>query len=198
VCGDDVRTCGHIPGEVYERGGLAEFQFSGITGVMEGSLVFSGGQKETVTFKPRGEDSGRSRSNEPLDEFEGLSWDRMADYKRSLLERVADHDTPVEALLRGGSFDQPVRRQLFAVECGVKRFSEAQAAKWCRDHGFRADKRERGADTFRFNQGAPIAPGAAKHYKAIQLDEQVHGLMLKERDGKRAESDDTLDGVSLA
>lgn len=187
VCNEDVRTCGHIPGEVYERGGLAEFSFSGVTGVMEGSLVFSGGQKDTVNFKPS-DDGERSSA-----EFEGIAWNRMTEWKRAKLG-IAEGDEPIETLLRGSSHDAPIRRNLFAVECGVKRFSEEQAARWVRDHGFRADKRERGSDGFRFNQ-SDVRAGAVKH---IQLDEHVHGLMLKERDSKRSESDDTLEGVNLA
>lgn len=178
VCGEDVRSCGHIPGEIYERAGIAEMSFSGITGVLEGSLVYSGGQKSTTTFVPAGERSA------PQD---GVLWSRIADYKRESIER----GDSIDSILKRGHGDAPVRRSLFAVECGRERFNRQQAARWIREHGFRADKIEETKGGWSFAQ--KDIPRGGFSVKAIRLEDDVEGLMLKERSPKR--SDDDLGAV---
>lgn len=172
VCGDDVRTCGHVPGEVYERSGIAEFSFSGITGVMEGSLVYSGGQKSTTTFVPVGERSAPDA---------GVLWSRIAENKVS-----GSKPSSVDDILRANG-DTPIRRSLFAVQCGSNRFNRAQAARWVREHGFRADKVEEIRNGWSFAQND--VPRSGFTVKQVRLDEEVDGLMLKERSPRRSEDD---------
>lgn len=46
ICGGDIRRCEHVPGREYD-GRLAHYWYDRIGGVLEGSIVFSGGQPFT-------------------------------------------------------------------------------------------------------------------------------------------------------
>lgn len=164
-CKNDIRDrerCEHWPGEVYDDG-ICEYQFSGITAVLEGSLVFAGGQKDTSTFVPQGE--AASRIAEPAG---ALSWDRLADYCR---QRDAALPAPLRAE-RASRAGARQRSRIVSIGCSRKRFdSRAEAARWVRDHDFRADKPTDIEESFLFVQRA------GKGDRTLMLDDHVTALV---------------------
>lgn len=182
ICNESIMSCGHVPGEVYERGGICEYEFNGITAVLEGSFVFAGGQKDTSTFVPG--ERGR-----PVVSADGLRWSEMAPYKRALADYArgahlnryarplgADESRSVDAILRA---EPGMRSTLFAIECSKERFADADDAKrWVRDHDFRADRMEESDVGLRFVQ-FNAAPSGDMVVKTVRVDDGVHGLYLK-------------------
>ena len=181
VCKNDIRDrerCEHWPGEVYEKAGICEYGFSGITAVLEGSLVFAGGQKDTSTFVPSGEAASRA-----ADAAGFISWDHMGDYCRA-------RDLALGRAPQSGSRQ---RSRIVTIACERKRFdTRGEAARWVRDHDFRADRAVEQADSFQFIQRKG-APG-----ESIRLDDGVTAFLV-EADGaarSRGTVEDYLSGRS--
>lgn len=128
VCNEHIYACPHIPGDIYRGKGICEFEFSGITNVLEGSMVFRGGQKGTSTFIPAGHGVAgeASRSADDGD----MWWREIAPMKRD-----------ARAAGLGLMFAQPGERgNTQALVFPRSRFADlATAKRWARENDFRAD-----------------------------------------------------------
>jgi hypothetical protein len=157
LCGNDINDrnmCGHVPGEVYEAG-ICDYEFGGITKVLEGSLVFAGGQKDTSTFNPE-DGVPRQKSRMTVAEFcspRNLDGRLIRAIKTELVR-----DLTIE---RGGERDphlRDLRTKIQTVVCMKEIFRDSQSAKrWVRDHEFAADRMEGDPilgteDSYRFRQ----------------------------------------------
>jgi len=170
ICGNEIMdraNCEHVPGELYDEG-LCEFAFSGITNVLEASLVFAGGQKGTQTFIPAERGLG---AVELIDEPGFSRWDLIAEQKRVLAQPAA------RALQK--------RTTVQSVICARSRFDSAsEAAAWVRDHDFRADKTDEGGDVFRFRQFDPGDCGDGS-FRTIDIDAGVTAVICKKKERER-------------
>jgi hypothetical protein len=186
-CGQHISRCEHAPGEIYEKG-FARFGFSNITNMLEGSFVFRGGQKDTITFIPDGgaaTDQAASiagAASRFVDALSGdVDWRGLADVKRNLAAaRVAlNHRRDLSALgrryLRAAGFGlmcaKPGDRQnVQSLRLSADRFDPQAAKRWVRDHDFRAAQMsEKGRDTV-FTQ-FPV--GKRKEARTVELDQGV-------------------------
>lgn len=160
ICGNhiaDRQRCDHVPGEVYDQG-LCDFEFSDITAVMEGSLVYAGGQKDTQMFVP-GE---RSMAPAEFERF-GLSWSRLADYKAQGLTEEQ----------RG----RQLRGSIHTIVCAQDRFdTEAAASRWVRDHDFSPSRVSVGGGAWRFRQFS-----SERTARSVTLDDHVTGEVAPPR-----------------
>lgn len=146
----DRQRCDHVPGEVYDEG-LCEFEFSDITAVMEGSLVYAGGQKDTQLFVPDGE---RQRS---LVADSGIAWSRLREFKSENLTSEQ----------RG----RQLRGSIHTVVCAQDRFeTEQEAKRWVRDHDFRPSRVSLGGGAWRFPQF-----DSERTTRSVTLDDHVTG-----------------------
>lgn len=164
-CGDPIYSCRHIPGDIYSKG-ICDFEFSGLTRVLEDSFVFQGGQKNTTNFIPEGERAAPAAAvavavNRYLDAMTGdLAWDRIASAKRDFLMNVGGMPREIRAAAEvhrravgmGTLCAEPgERRNTQSLVLSKERFkSEAAAARYVRDHDFRADRRSQTADAYEF------------------------------------------------
>lgn len=165
---NDRARCDHIPGEVYDDG-ICDFEFSGITAFMEGSLVFAGGQKGTHTFNPAGERGAAPAA--AAEQGSAVWWNRFARDKHLALAPAA--------------LERQLRAQVATVICGNERFETAQdAAQWARDHDFRVDRADQMDSGFRFRQ----FDAAQQQARRIRLDDYVHGEVA--RPNRRDASDE--------
>lgn len=175
ICRNDIRDrdrCEHIPGELYDQG-LCEYQFSGITAVLEGSLVFAGGQKDTSTFTPAGE---RGATWQEWAAAPQLRDSDLPAFKRSA---VLDAEGILDAATRSHRQEERQRTSVQSVVCSKSRFgSEAEAARWARDHDFRADKVDATDDSFRFRQFEPTRC-KDDSFRTIEMDEGVKAVICK-------------------
>jgi hypothetical protein len=161
-CHEPIWMCRHVPGDVY-KGGICEFEFSGITAVLEGSHVYRGGQKDTATFVPDGAVAGAAelpvdgaagiKANSRPDPFAArrgaqLLWSDVGGFKRGVAagERWAGFGE-VEFGLRGNVHALVMSRERFDTR--------AAAARWVRDHDWRADRCRETETDFVFDQFAP-------------------------------------------
>lgn len=178
--GENIRSCGHTPGEVYERG-LCEFRFSGVTRMLEGSLVYSGAQRGTTTFIP---DSVR-RSEESFDEKEVMLWTRVADAIRE--HRSADNE--IDALLRYGQPDPPLRQRVSHLTFDSGLYEAREAATWCRNNSFRADRMEVRGQEFVFAQrDIDLSNGSRR----ISLDDGVSAVAAEMGRSRRFENVESI------
>lgn len=169
LCGNNIdnrSACHHVPGELYDDG-FADFAFSGITSVMEGSLVFSGGQIDTTTFNPEARSRSGSVSDFELEDLFGgaLMWDRIAPMKSVFAEEQERGKTERSRRLRS---------QVGAIICSKDRFEQRKdAASFVREHEFRADKPLEDSDnSWRFVQ----REGTTE--RGIKFDEGVTAALL--------------------
>jgi hypothetical protein len=171
ICGLSIRECPHLPGEIYEEG-IADFEMSGIVDVLEGSLVFRGGQKGTHLFNP---------VQRALTEYETKYPDLVT---ASGLIR-----SKYEARAGGlfGPMPKPGLRRL--VQCVVAsklRFDTPTAAsKWVREQSFRADNMSNDGEGYRFTQ-FELKDG--QECRRVKLEDGIFALVLKDS-GKDAERD---------
>ncbi|MEY2849604.1 MAG: hypothetical protein RI885_2271 [Actinomycetota bacterium] len=210
TCGDDIWSCSHIPGDIYEKG-ISDFEFEGITNVLEDSFVFRGGQKDTTTFVPEGARSApaaavASAVNRFLEAMTGeVRWDRVGDMKREFLIEV--DRMPLEIRAAAETYRRAAglgvmcatpgeRRNTQAVVCTRDRFqSKAAAKRWVRDHDWRADRSVDVESGWRFDQ---LAEKGFESFEERKVDPGVVA-----RIGKRKEQDqrtregarDTLAGL---
>jgi len=179
VCGQHVARCGHIPGDIYEGTGFAEYEFDGITNAFEGSLVLAGGQKDTTTFVPDGARCGPAPST--------LSWQSLP-----ALKRQPSQERGIMEGLFGPEPVPGIRHLVHGIE--VSSGERGRAAAWVREHGFRANKYEQKDGAHLFNQ---FNPGDAEGRKLVRvkLDEGVTALALRskeKRDEPKTELERTL------
>lgn len=190
VCKKAIWACEHIPGEVYDRAGICEWGMEGITSVLEGSQVFRGGQKDTTNFIPDGQSSNRivSAFAPGGDDFDSRL---LIAAKRANAEAIKSGMTLEEFLATdeasratglGAVFGKRGERSnTQSVVCNKSRFTDPRrAAKWVRDHDFRADKRSENDAAFVFEQfpESMIEPGSIR---AIGLDDGVSARVCKVR-----------------
>ena len=170
TCGEHIYSCPHIPGDIYRGKGITEFQFSGITNVLEDSFVFRGGQKGTSTFIPE----GAGERAETLAAVAGaasrlsrmvsgdVAWDSLSQLKRDGASDLRTMPNHVRAAVANWSraagwglmcAEPGERGNTQAVVCERSRFETPQAAaRWVREHDFRADRRTTSAKSFIFRQ----------------------------------------------
>lgn len=168
VCSRPIWACAHMPGEIYARGGVCEWGMEAITSVLEGSQVFRGGQKDTSQFVPEGAGESRYRRSALLEGTGDIDARLLLAAKRAnLLDRLAEPfglsveeflktDEAANGLARGWFFGKRGERaNTQALQLSKARFGTAtRAARWVRDHDFRADKRKDSAGEFVFEQFA--------------------------------------------
>ena len=171
ICGEAIRDCPHLPGEIYEEG-IADFEMSGIVDVLEGSMVFRGGQKGTHLFNP-----GQRALSVCETEYPNLT--SSATIFRNKYEKRA-----------GGMFGPPPKPGLrSSVQCVVAsrlRFdTPAEAAKWVREHSFRADTMGNDGEGYRFEQ---FKLSENQELKRIKLEDGIFALVTKNssKDTERA------------
>jgi len=188
ICGNpinDRNACQHVPGEVYDEG-FCEYVFNGITSVLEGSLVYAGGQKDTSTFNPEradfrepGERLLRSMS---IDEFLGQ---RQIDYRTIPGAKGFSLQAEEYAVSR----KRQLRTSIAAVECHKERFDDrASAARWTRGHDFRADKFTETVDAYRFTQ---FNPKGDEPRREVKLDDSVRAVVIDQKPVQRSEESAT-------
>lgn len=187
LCGNpinDRNQCPHVPGEVYDSG-LCIYRFSAVTSVLEGSLVFAGGQKDTSTFTP-GETSARLISKGvqmSLDEFIepfDLPSTWMGPLKREFVRQLPEMMETTRQR----------RHEVQSILCSRERFEDrSAAARWVRDHEFRADQPDEVGDVFRFRQ---FELDKDSQTSMLDLDQHVKAVMAKrsQRRTREVESDD--------
>lgn len=194
-CGDPVFACRHIPGDIYSKG-IARFKFSGITGMLEGSHVYRGGQKETTTYIPEGSRSNEmaavaSAVNRFMSAMSGeMEWDAIGAMKREFLVQI--DRMPMSIRAAAESYRRAVgfgtlcaepgeRSNTQAVACSRERFTTIEQAKrWARDHDFRVDRRTASDDAWIFEQvkSAQFEKGSLREHT---FDKGVMGKIGKPR-----------------
>lgn len=177
ICKHDVRSlqCMHVPGEVYEDGGLAAFNMGGITGVLEGSVVYAGAERGTHFFQ-----AGAGMPPIVIAD-KGAAWaENFAAWKLDKLMRaVAANDVGVIEQMAAAKPPEPVRRYLASITLSRERFDTAREAKeWAGWHSFAAGDMHEDADGFRFIQ---FAADAADEPKRIKVWAGVSGLLMKKK-----------------
>jgi hypothetical protein len=182
---NDHNRCPHVPGELYEEG-LCDYEFSDVTTVLEGSLVFAGGQKDTSMFTPDPGSRmlGGIKKSLSLDEFlaaDDLEEPVIKDLKRGFVAGVPDFQSIVSL--------RQLRNEVQTVLCARSRFQDADAAKrWVRAHEFRASMMDdNGNDYIRFKQwpDTEVSDGSER-FKDIDAGVKVR--LCKRQDPKRATS----------
>jgi hypothetical protein len=189
ICKNPIWSCAHIPGDVYEKGGLCEWGMEGITSVLEGSQVFRGGQKDTSNFIPEGYggDGARSALVAGSGDLDGRMLVSVKRANASLgvggamsIEEFLATPVAQRAIGWGVLFAKKGERQnTQAVVCSKSRFSDSRrASRWVRDHDFRADKRKDLDDSFVFEQFAEAAaePGS---FRTIGMDDGVSAKVCR-------------------
>jgi hypothetical protein len=177
VCGESIQRCGHIPGDIYEGVGFAEYEFDGVTNAFEGSLVLAGGQKDTSTFIPDGARHGPAPTV--------LSWAALPSLKRQ-----PQNERGIFEDMFGPEPVPGIRSLVHAIEVGPALRERMMPAAWVREHGFRANRAEMSGDVQVFNQFSPGDPEGRKLVR-VKLDEGVTALAFKSKE-KRNEVDEML------
>jgi len=193
ICGDSIYRCPHIPGEIYEERGFCEYEFSGITAALEVSHVFRGGQKGTSTFEP--EDAGRTAASAP--ELSALALRAFVPgtldvdpaslmiakrHNGALLSRHLSAGETLDSWLASEAGERAVgmgalffgkqgeRANTQAIQVRADRFSSRYAAaKWVREHDFRADRMKESGGMLTFEQMAE-KQFETKGWRNIRLD----------------------------
>lgn len=184
ICRDFIGTCGHWPGEVYDRG-MCLYDMDGVNAVYEGSSVFAGGQKDTSYFVP---DGARSRTVAPgsytRDEISamlaGETDDLLIESELKQLKRDL-----ASVGLRDRERDEPRRGQVQAVTCSRERFeSVSEAKQWCRENDFRVDKGASNDEAFEYHQvdADRFEDGS---FKNITLTQGVRAKVGRKKDAGR-------------
>jgi len=183
ICGNpinDRNACQHVPGEIYDQG-FCEYLFNGITSVQEGSLVYSGGQKDTSTFNPErmdwrepGERVLRSMS---LDAWLGQ---RVIESRHIPGVKVASLMSEEYEIAR----TRQLRSSVAMVDCHKDRFDDRNsAARWVRGHDFRADKFVEQMDSFRFVQ---FNAAGGEKAREVKLDDSVTAQVIEAKPPQRS------------
>lgn len=211
ICSKNIWACEHIPGEVYGKqsrasgSGICEWGMEGITSVLEGSQVFRGGQKDTTNFIP-----------------DGYGPDAKARYRSALVGEDRDFTAPLllvakrANIVEGVSFEEwfaseggkralgfgalfgkrGERANTQSLVCAKARFaSRAGAAKWVRDHDWRADRANETDTDFVFAQ-FDEKDAEPNSFKTISLDEGVNAKTCRVR--TPSESSDDTEGRKLS
>jgi len=200
VCGDSIYRCPHIPGDIYEKKGFAEYEFSGITAALEVSHVFRGGQKDTSTFVP---DASADSGADPVSAAAMRAFvpgTRDVDpaqliiakrHNGSLLRGKLHEDMTLERWLAGDEGQRAVgmgayffgmpgeRGNTQSVRVNADRFtSKAAAQRWVRDHDFRADKVAERDGVYSFTQQNE-ARFSSDGWRSIRLDNGIEARVGK-------------------
>jgi hypothetical protein len=201
VCKQNIWACPHIPGEIYEKHGICEWGMEGITSVLEGSQVFRGGQKDTSNFIPDGYGEAKLRSAfvPGTDDLDGrllrtvklANGDCTPKTSRSSYRSFEEFFRSQEgkrALGFGVLVGQRGERQnTQAVVCARTRFSDPKrAARWVRDHDFRADKRNDSDQSFTFEQ-FPEAAAESGTFRNIGIDDGVTARVCRIKQAESSE-----------
>jgi hypothetical protein len=162
ICGESIRECPHLPGEIYEEG-IAEFEMSGIVDVLEGSMVFRGGQKGTHLFNP-----GQRALAAVEEQYPNIV--TAASLLQDKYEKRA-----------GGMFGpmpKPgLRSSVQSVIASRLRFdTPAEASSWVRSHSFRADTPSNDGEGYRFEQ---FALKDDQELRRIKLEDGIFALVAK-------------------
>lgn len=204
TCGRQIWACAHMPGEIYSRGGVCEWGMEAITSVLEGSQVFRGGQKDTSQFIPEGA-SAKFRVSALHDQGDIDARMLVAAKRANLLDRLAEPfgltveqflatDEAANGIARGWFFGKRGERaNTQALRLVKTRFgTPARAARWVRDHDFRADIPKHTDGEFVFEQfSADVAePGS---FRPISLEEGVSATVCtpKKEDDEAGRAIDT-------
>ena len=208
ICGKDIRVCEHLPGDIYDRGGICEYGFGGVTAVLEGSLVYQGGQKGTSLYNPSGESTvgdapaAKKRLGDgtrlsdlfaqpggALHEYRLRQRDRLIGFEPISVQELLDVK---RGLARAMMFGTPgVRGAITKIACARSRFEEpADAKRWVREHDFRADKSEDSDTEFNYVQSTPAAEAKIGN---VRLDEGVVAHYVKQSSDARSADDTPLE-----
>jgi hypothetical protein len=202
ICHEHIYACPHVPGDIYREGGLCEFEFSGITNVLEGSMVFRGGQKDTSTFIPEGADdvpaAVAGAASRLMRSVSGdVLWNEIPTLKVEGARDLSVMPSRIRAAIaqysRATGFGLMCatpgeRANTQAVLCGRERFATPQAAaRFVRQHDFRADRRRTTAKNYVFEQfGEGVAEKGT--FEDLGIDEGVVARICKR--APKAESAD--------
>ena len=217
VCGESIYRCPHIPGEIYAERGFCEYEFSGITAALEVSHVFRGGQKDTSTFAP--EDAGRVASSAP--DLSALAMRSFVPGTRDIdpaalmiakrhnggiLQRHLGDSQTLEHWLRTEEGERAVgmgalffgvqgeRANTQAITVRSDRFSSRYAAaKWVREHDFRADRMKEANGLLTFEQ-VPDKQFESKGWRSIQLDTGIEARVGKPTKGQESDNRTITEG----
>jgi hypothetical protein len=178
----------------------------GITSVLEGSQVFRGGQKDTTNFIPAGygaADGARFRSAfvegtrdiNPGFMLAAKRANALAIGRGMSLEEFLATDDAKRAVGLGAMFGKRGERSnTQAVVCEKSRFADPRrAARWVRDHDFRADKRTTTDSAFVFEQ-FPESNVDSGSLRNITLDEGVAARVGRVRPVEEEQQGRGLDG----
>jgi len=202
ICHEHIYSCPHVPGDIYRAGGLCEFEFSGITNVLEDSFVFRGGQKGTTTFIPEGADNAAAAVAGAASRLMRLTdgdvaWDDIATRKRTAAPDFQKMPNRIRAMVaqyaRAQGFglmcaEPGERTNTQALLCSRERFLDVkEAAQFVREHDFRADRRRTTAKNYVFEQfGEGVAEKGT--FEDLGIDEGVVARICKR--APKAESAD--------
>jgi hypothetical protein len=202
ICGDSIYRCPHIPGEIYEERGFCEYEFSGLTAALEVSHVFRGGQKGTSTFEP--EDAGRTAASAPelsaalmrafvpgTDDVDPALLAMAKRHNGAVMTRHLAGSQTLEAWLASAEGERAVgmgalffgavgeRQNTQAIQVRSDRFSSRYAAaKWVREHDFRADRMKESNGLLTFEQ-APEKRFEPRGWRNIRLDTGIEARVGK-------------------
>lgn len=207
VCSRPIWRCAHMPGELYEGHGVCEYGMEAMTSVLEGSQVFRGGQKDTSNFIPAGE-GARARYRSGLIDGDVDARELLIAKQSNLIDRVAEpFGLTVEEFLATDDAQRAIDRGQFFGKRGERNNTQAlllsksrfatprAAARWVRDHDFRADKRKDAAGEFIFEQFAEsdLESGSAR---SMPLEEGVSARIgaIKEQGDPSGRLDGRLSG----
>lgn len=211
VCGEPIYRCPHIPGDIYEDKGFCEYEFSGLTAALEVSHVFRGGQKDTSTFVPdtvAGEPTAPELSMSAMRAFVPGTRDidpaalilakrhngALASGRLKAGQTLEDWlagDEGSKAVGMGALFfgKQGERANTQAIQMRPERFSSrAAAARWVRDHDFRADRVRETNGVMSFEQ-QPEARFESRGWRTIRLDSGIEARVGKPAASSEARAD---------
>lgn len=202
VCGNAIHRCPHVPGDIYDERGFCEYEFSGITAALEVSHVFRGGQKDTSTFNPD-VGAGTATASAPelslamrafvpgTRDIDPASLITAKRHNGALLSQHLFGKQTLEDWLVSGAGERAVgmgalffgkqgeRGNTQAIHVEADRFSSrAAAARWVRDHDFRADrvKQANGITTF---EQQPATRFDSNGWRTIRLDKGIEARVGK-------------------
>lgn len=206
VCGDHIYACPHVPGDIYRKHGICEFQFSGITNVLEGSMVFRGGQKDTTTFVPEGGDGTAAAvagaASRLMRAVGGdVPWDAIPDLKRNGARDMEALPNRVRAAIA-----QHARAQgwgLMCAEPGERSNTQAlvfsgshdvaTAKRWARENDFRGDRVSSGGGSDLIATQFAESLAEPDSFELIKLEDDVRARICKK---KAKEAPGSTDGAS--
>lgn len=187
ICKNDIRdiaNCSHMPGEVYEQGGICDFLMRNVSEVFEGSIVYMGAARGTHFFDPTAPIQAAASATYPNgSEMKAVGIDGVNPIGEVLVAKAAA--LAAQASVKGLPFlAAPGRRvaaggqraNIASLLLSKDRFeTQEQAYEWARTHSFRTAQSAQSDDDFQYIQRSA---GKEDKSKLITLERGVRAMIV--------------------